>query len=294
MGTVVAAVSLGIGLVLLLAWACSLRPTLVARVRPYVRANSRQIAATTFPSLGRALAQWAIDALATAGSSAESIEKRQRLAGHPIDVRRVRMAQLAWAGIGTALALTIVGALGGRLGAIGGILLVLFGAACGALGRDAWLSHQATRRQRALIAQVPDAAELLALAVGAGEAIGDAIARVAGVAQAPIGEELARVGALTQTGTPLTRALAEVAHANDCPGLTRLADSVIQAVHRGTPLGQILRDQALDERESARRDLMERAGHQEIAMLVPVVFGIMPITIIFALYPGLIALRFGV
>ena len=137
MGTVVAAVSLGIGLVLLLAWACSLRPTLVARVRPYVRANSRQIAATTFPSLGRALAQWAIDALATAGSSAESIEKRQRLAGHPIDVRRVRMAQLAWAGIGTALALalTIVGALGGRLGAIGGILLVLFGAACGALGR---------------------------------------------------------------------------------------------------------------------------------------------------------------
>ena len=37
---------------------------------------------------------------------------------------------------------------------------------------------------------------------------------------------------------------------------------------------------------------MEEGGRREIAMLVPVVFLILPVTVMFALYPGLIALDF--
>lgn len=37
---------------------------------------------------------------------------------------------------------------------------------------------------------------------------------------------------------------------------------------------------------------MEEGGRREIAMLVPVVFLILPVTVMFALYPGLVALDF--
>jgi tight adherence protein C len=36
---------------------------------------------------------------------------------------------------------------------------------------------------------------------------------------------------------------------------------------------------------------MESGGRKEIAMMMPVVFLVLPVTVLFAVYPGLIALR---
>ena len=46
--------------------------------------------------------------------------------------------------------------------------------------------------------------------------------------------------------------------------------------------------QTADVREARKRHLMEIGGRKEIAMMVPVIFLILPVTILFALYPGLI------
>lgn len=282
------------GLTLMWAWVCARRPTLVNRVTPYAQTRPRSV--DSFPTLGAALAQAATRLLGHLGSSQASVATRLRLAGLPGNVRwfRRRQGVAALLGAGGGLALGGVGLLASTLTPVRLIVLVAFGTLGGALWRDWSLTRIAATRQRLLIAQVPDAAELLALAVSAGEAVTDALDRVARLAAAPVGVELARVGTLTRTGVPLARAFGDVAAANDCPGLTRLADATVQALERGTPLAQVLRDQAIDEREAARRDLMERAGKQEIAMLLPVVFLIMPLTVIFALYPGLLALRFDV
>jgi tight adherence protein C len=43
-------------------------------------------------------------------------------------------------------------------------------------------------------------------------------------------------------------------------------------------------------RESGRRQLLEAGGRKEIAMMVPVVFLVMPVTVVFALFPGFIGL----
>ena len=64
------------------------------------------------------------------------------------------------------------------------------------------------------------------------------------------------------------------------------------AIERGSPLASVLHDQARDQRERSLAALMEEGGRREIAMLLPVVFLILPVTVIFALYPGLIALDF--
>ena len=43
----------------------------------------------------------------------------------------------------------------------------------------------------------------------------------------------------------------------------------------------------------ARRELMEEGGRREIAQMIPVVFLVLPITVVFALFPGLFVLRIG-
>jgi tight adherence protein C len=73
--------------------------------------------------------------------------------------------------------------------------------------------------------------------------------------------------------------------------LARFVDGMVIAVERGTPLADVLRAQAQDVRESSRRAIMEAGGRKEIGMMVPVVFLILPITVLFAVYPGFALLR---
>ena len=54
---------------------------------------------------------------------------------------------------------------------------------------------------------------------------------------------------------------------------------------------EVLRAQAQDVRESGRRAVMEEGGRKEIAMMAPVVFFVLPVTILFAFYPGVLGLR---
>jgi len=55
----------------------------------------------------------------------------------------------------------------------------------------------------------------------------------------------------------------------------------------------VLRAQAADVRVEATRQLMESAGRKEVAMLVPLVFLILPVTIAFALAPAVLVLQVG-
>jgi tight adherence protein C len=43
----------------------------------------------------------------------------------------------------------------------------------------------------------------------------------------------------------------------------------------------------------AKRSLMESAGRKEIGMMIPLVFGVLPLTVLFAVYPGLALLNLG-
>ena len=88
-------------------------------------------------------------------------------------------------------------------------------------------------------------------------------------------------------------ALQGMADRTSLPGLARFVDGVAVAVERGTPLAEVLRAQAQDARDEGRRALMERGGKQVVAMMVPVVFLVLPVTVVFAVYPGLAVLRLG-
>ncbi|MFC3184748.1 hypothetical protein [Pseudoglutamicibacter albus] len=89
-------------------------------------------------------------------------------------------------------------------------------------------------------------------------------------------------------------ALVEFAAELESTTVQRCASTVSVAAERGTPLAAVLRDQAADARESARRDLMETAGKRELGMLLPVVFGVLPLSVVFAVFPGLSLLTMSV
>ena len=74
------------------------------------------------------------------------------------------------------------------------------------------------------------------------------------------------------------------------PLVSRFAQGIAIAMERGTPLADVLHAQAADVREAGRRNLIELAARREVAMMVPVVFLVLPVTVLFALFPGLISI----
>ena len=168
-------------------------------------------------------------------------------------------------------------------------LLALAGAAPGALGRDVALTRRVRARQAAVLAEFPVVAELLALAVTAGEGPVGALDRVCRLTGGVLADDLGAALAAVRAGTPLAAALEALRDRAGVPVLARFVDGVLVALDRGTPLAEVLRAQAADVREAGRRALLETGGRREIGMLVPVVFGILPTTVLFALYPGLTA-----
>ena len=103
--------------------------------------------------------------------------------------------------------------------------------------------------------------------------------------------DLARVLAEIRTGEPVAVAFDRMASASGLPLVARFAQGVAVAVERGTPLADVLHAQAADVREAGRRELIETAARKEVFMMVPVVFLVLPITVLFAFWPGVVGLH---
>lgn len=279
---------LALGVFLVLGALRSRRPGFAARVAAGRARPARR---------GRGVVEegsWLVVLFERIGSTASSVERRLVLLGRTPDLPAFRLHQVI-AGVAGASLAVLLGApfalSGGARGAAMLILVCALGGVVGAGGWDRRLTAAARARQRRIDAQVPDASELLALAVGAGESIPAALERVAGISRTDLAEEIDRTISQIRLGTPSTRALADLAERNDSASLDRLCQTLVTAIERGSPLARILHDQARDIREGARQRLMEEGGKREIAMLLPVVFLILPVTVLFALYPGLMALE---
>jgi tight adherence protein C len=225
---------------------------------------------------GRAAVRRRLDALATDAT-----------------VEDFRIEQVVWGGIGllgaTVLA-TVGSVVAGSLNVLSAGLLCLAGAVGGVLGRDWWLTQQVRRREELLLAEFPVVAELLALAVTAGESPAAAIARVTRLSGGELARELGSALGRARAGVPLVEALQQVADRASLDALARFIDGLLVAIERGTPLAEVLRAQAADVREAGKRRLLEAGGRKEIAMMVPVVFLVLPVTVLFALFPGLISI----
>ena len=289
--------ALGVGVCLLASlaprWGA---PSLARRIAPYIRdvtdARGLDVATggrelqLTWDVIGRRVAR-------VAGGNA-ALARRLRRAAWNIDTARFRARQLAWAigglaaGGAVVVALVLVGNVTPALG-----LLPLLAAVGAALAYDAWLSRAARARVARVEDELPTVLEFLALCLSAGEGILDSLRRVSEIGAGDLTAELRGVVVAVGTGSPLSESLTGLAARLDVPGLSRAVDQLVAALDRGAPLAQVLHAQALDAREDAKRRLIERAGRNEIYMLVPLVFLILPLSVLFAVFPGIFMLRLG-
>ena len=215
-----------------------------------------------------------------------------RRLGLPLTVDQFRLEQVLWgaAGAGAGAGIGLVAVLLGQSNPAILVLLILACTVGGVLGRDWWLSQAVGKRDAEIIAEFPVIAEMLALAVTAGESPIGAIDRITRLAQGPLVNQLAGVLAETRSGSPFLTAITHLRDRTGLEPLARFLDGMAVAIERGTPLADVLRAQAADVRALGKRELLESGGRKEIAMMVPVVFLVLPITILFALYPGLLAI----
>jgi tight adherence protein C len=298
---------MGIGLWLIIFRSPFMRAvTLSQRIEPQLKSQnleSRLLRAgeynpTPFGPLGRILQPMLQDGLAAlARLNPASKATARRLAQAGIDKSPVdfRAEQLLWAAAGFAASIVfiVLGAASGRFNPLLAAVAVVGSAIGGFMFRDYWLGEQIRRRESKMMAEFPSLAELMALAVSAGESATGALDRVCRSARGELTKEFAKVLTETRAGKPLIQALQEFSARTDLAPLVRFVDGIVVAVERGTPLADVLRAQAQDVRDTAKRDLMEAAGKKEIAMMVPLVFGVLPLTVVFAVFPGIAAIHLG-
>lgn len=270
------------------------RLRVVDRIRPYVDRSSRIVVPRSSGSLWSQLVR---DGARRLGGS---LSVRRRLAALGEDdaaVEQFRIEQLTWAGAGLLGALMLSGLALARDARVSPMLVLVLAAGFavgGALGRDRLLSAQVARREERMLAELPAVAEMLALSVAAGEGVLGALERVSRIARGELADELRRTLADARAGTSVVEAMTRMAARSSLPALSRFVDGIAVAVDRGTPLADVLRAQAGDVRDERRLALLEVGGRKEIAMLFPVVFLVLPVTVVFALYPGFANLSLAV
>jgi tight adherence protein C len=257
------------------------RPRLADRVAPYlvdVSAGAREMLARrpldplpVFGALFSPLLMRARSLLGAALGGSATIQLRLRQSASPLSVDAFRSRELFWATGGAAV---------GVLGSVSlsraqsvtlavHVVIVVVGAGGGLALRDYLLQRAAKARMERLSSELPTVLEFLTLSLSAGEGILDAVRRVSRVSHGELAAEFGEVVAAVNTGLPLGDSLASLADEVRLPALTRCVELVTGALERGTPLAEVLRAQAQDSRDEAKRELLEVAGKKEVAMLVP-------------------------
>ncbi|KGJ72720.1 pilus assembly protein [Cryobacterium roopkundense] len=275
--------TLGLGLWSLVSLTPRLRrPRLADRVAPYIldvsaeaRSFMGRVSVSPLPVLGTLCAPafgWMKRALSSVLGGSDTIEKRMRQSGSSRTVDEFRSGQLVWGLVSLAAGVVLTASIPAvrSLPLVLQLALPLLLGIGGTLAREWLLQRAATARLARMRSELPTILEFLTLCLSAGEGILDSLRRVAGTSSGELSREFAGVVAEVRTGVPLAEALKSLAHDLDLPEVTRLVDQVTGALDRGSPLAEVLRAQAQDARDQAKRALLEVAGQKEVAMLVPV------------------------
>jgi tight adherence protein C len=277
------------------------RVSIAQRIAPYLRdspaasrllSGDRPAPASIARRLAAPLLRDAVKLLDKLVGGSVSVTRRLRALGSAGTVEQFRVEQVLWGACGGAcgLMLALIAVVSHHRNPILLVAVVLGAAVGGVLARDWWLSQAVARRNSELLAEFPVIAEMLALAVAAGAGPLAAIDRITRLAHGHLSRKLQAIVADTRAGAPIQQALITAREENQLEPLARFFDGMAVAIERGTPLAEVLRAQAADVRALSKRRLLEAGGKKEILMMVPVVFLVLPITILFAFFPGLIAI----
>jgi tight adherence protein C len=153
-------------------------------------------------------------------------------------------------------------------------------------------SETSSKLERALF-ELPEIIDLIVVSLKAGNGIYRSFATVIPRSDGALARELSKTLKTVEFGAAFGSEIKEVSKALPHPQVAEFVNKVSLALERGTPLAQMLSEQGESVRAEIKSRLLKQAGRNETRMLIPLVFLILPITVLFSIYPSLELLNFG-
>ena len=219
----------------------------------------------------------------------QNLMNRLDLAGRPGNltpedfaaVRIVAAAVMAAVGLGIGLLLANVVYL---------VISLAAGAILGFYLPVLWLKQKVDARRSEIQKGLPDAMDLLVIAVDAGLGFDAALARVTDKYKNALSDEFAKVLREVSLGRPRLEAMDEMGRSSGVEDLHNFIQAIIQSEQFGTGIGKILRIQADEMRRKRRQRAQEKAAQATLKMMLPMVGCIFPTLWIVLLGPAALIL----
>lgn len=165
------------------------------------------------------------------------------------------------------------------------LLLLAFSLALFALTKRRKISRQKLHNHE-FDAELPTQIQLLTVLISSGVSPARALALLSERSISVSSQRLSEVVMGIKTGESLVEALDNLAQRHQSLVLRRFITSLILGIERGSSLTPILISQVKDARLASKSETLKRAGKAEIGLMIPVVFLILPVSILFALWPS--------
>ncbi len=166
------------------------------------------------------------------------------------------------------------------------LLALILAPLVGILLPASWLARKLRERQAAILKDLPDTLDLLAISVEAGMGFEGALAIVCQHFTSPLAEEFARTLHEMELGLPRRDAFQNLKRRTEVPELSNLVLALLQADALGIPIGRVLKTQASEMRMKRRMWAREKAAKLPVKMLFPLVLFVFPAIMIVILGPA--------
>lgn len=157
--------------------------------------------------------------------------------------------------------------------------------------RNLWstfISRKSPRKQNLdFLFQLPDFLDLFSVALSSGESVYSALRRVVPRMHGFVASEFEQLLLALELGSDFETELAQINIRNSNNPLSEVANRLLLAIRRGSPIAQLLSNQAAFVRSDLHNQILKQSGRNETRMLIPLVFLILPVTILFAIFPSL-------
>ena len=221
----------------------------------------------------------------TPAKAQQALRSQLQVAG----VRRITPSDLQAIRYVAAIALFAAGLLIGVLAKITFVipLAAAVGALLGFYFPILWLNQKVNGRRTQIQRSLPDAMDLLTIAVEAGLGFDLAMVRVTEKFQNALSNEFATVIQEVRLGRPRLEALDEMGRRCGVDDLHNFCQAVVQSEQMGIGVAKILRLQSEEMRRKRRQRAQEKAAQATLKMMLPMVGCIFPTVWIILLGPAI-------
>ena len=143
----------------------------------------------------------------------------------------------------------------------------------------------------AVLMETPDYISLLWFAIASGEPIENAIRIATGRSNGFFAQEFKKVLVKVDHGALLQHELENLAAESRSEQVRELTAKLAISLYNGSSLAEQLAEFAASTNAQLRAALLDRAGKSETKMMIPLVFIILPVTVMFAMYPSLVIIQ---